>query len=48
MANLVLLVGLLVLIAILAARLETPQPRESTPQHVYLRLHNDDGLAAKP
>jgi hypothetical protein len=58
MVKLVLLAGLLVLIAILAA-----MPRRvpsmvgvrgesadsiGTPQHAYLRLHSDDELVAKP
>jgi hypothetical protein len=57
MVKLVLLAGLLVLIAILAAvprrvpstvvdRSESVS--SSSPQHAYLRLRNDDELIAKP
>jgi hypothetical protein len=57
MLKLVLLAGLLVLIAILAAvprrvpstvvdRSESVS--SSSPQHAYLSLHNDDELIAKP
>ncbi len=58
MVKLALLSGLLMLIAILAAvprRHNAETGRESQegqslglPQHVYLHLHNDDELIAKP
>jgi hypothetical protein len=53
MLKLVILAGLLVVIAILAARHEivemaTARLETATPQHLYLRLHNDDELVAKP
>ncbi len=50
MVKLVLLAGLLVLIAILAAprrKRVKPGPLGS-PQQAYLRLHNDDEVIAKP
>jgi hypothetical protein len=52
MANLVLLVGLLVLILVVAAA--TPlmphgiTAEMATPQQVHFRLHTDDELVAKP
>ena len=53
MVKLVLLAGLLVLIAVLAAVPRRVPSKvgvgsEPSPQHDYLRLHQEDELIAKP
>jgi hypothetical protein len=52
MLKLVMLAGLMLLIMI-AAKATRLMPHGTaaetvTPQHVYLRMHNDDALIAKP
>jgi hypothetical protein len=52
MLKLVTLAGLMLLIVIMAAATRLmphgTAAETATPQHVYLRLHNDDELVAKP
>ena len=50
MVKLVLLAGLLVLSIVIAAALmpHGTAAEMATPQQIYLHLHNDDALIAKP
>jgi hypothetical protein len=52
MLKLVMLAGLMLLIVIVAAATRVmphgTAAETATPQQVYFRLHNDDGLVAKP
>jgi hypothetical protein len=52
MFKLTILAGLMLLMGIVAAATRLmPHAvaiEKATPQHLYLRMHNDDGLVAKP
>jgi hypothetical protein len=52
MLKLAMLAGLMLLILIVAAATRVmphgTAAETATPQQVYFRLHNDDGLVAKP